>query len=105
GGGFTEKKWFQIRVGDIIRVTSGSPIPADLILFASSEPEGLCYIETANLDGETNLKIKQALPETAGILSPAVLSRVQGVLKSEQPNNHRYTYEGTLSIYTCGGEK
>jgi len=105
GGDFITKKWYQIRVGDIIRVSSGTPIPADLILLASSEPEGLCYIETANLDGETNLKIKQALPETAGILSPGVLSRVQGTLKSEQPNNHLYTYEGTLTIDTGGGEK
>jgi phospholipid-transporting ATPase len=105
GGDFVIKKWYQIKVGDIIRVTSGKPIPADLILLASSEPEGLCYIETANLDGETNLKIKQALPETAAILSPGVLSRVQGILKSEQPNNHLYTYEGTLTIDTGGGEK
>lgn len=105
GNDFAEKKWYQIRVGDIIRITSGRPIPADLILLASSEPEGLCYIETANLDGETNLKIKQALPETAGILSPGVLARVQGVLKSEQPNNHLYTYEGTLTIDTGGGDK
>ena len=105
GGEFVERKWYQIRVGDIIRVESGKPIPADLILLASSEPEGLCYIETANLDGETNLKIKQALPETAGILSPGVLGRVQGILKSEQPNNHLYTYEGTLTIDTGGGEK
>jgi phospholipid-transporting ATPase len=105
GGDFVVKKWYQIRVGDIIRVASGNPIPADLIVLASSEPEGLCYIETANLDGETNLKIKQALPETAGILSPGVLGRLQGVLKSEQPNNHLYTFEGTLSIDTGGGEK
>ena len=105
GGEFQERKWYQIRVGDIVRVESGKPFPADLILLASSEPEGLCYIETANLDGETNLKIKQALPETAGILSPGVLGRVQGMLKSEQPNNHLYTYEGTLSIDTGGGEK
>ena len=104
-GEFVPKKWYQIRVGDIVRVSSGSPIPADLIVLASSEPEGLCYIETANLDGETNLKVKQALPETAGILSPGVLSRVQGTLKSEQPNNSLYTYEGTLTIDTGAGEK
>ena len=105
GGDFVVKKWYQIKVGDIIRVNSGKPIPADLILLASSEPEGLCYIETANLDGETNLKIKQALPETANMISPTYLSQVQGVLKSEQPNNHLYTFEGTLTIDTGGGEK
>ena len=38
--------------------------PADLVILSSSNPEGMCYIETMNLDGETNLKIKKALPET-----------------------------------------
>ena len=26
-----------------------------------SEPQGMCYIETSNLDGETNLKIRQVI--------------------------------------------
>jgi phospholipid-transporting ATPase len=105
GSAFTETKWISVAVGDIVRVESESPFPADLVLLASSEPEGLCYIETANLDGETNLKIKQAIPETADFVSPAELARLGGKIRSEQPNSSLYTYEATLTIAAGGGEK
>lgn len=105
GSSFTDTKWTNISVGDIVRVESEEPFPADLILLASSEPEGLCYIETANLDGETNLKIKQAIPETCVMVSPSDLSRLGGKLRSEQPNSSLYTYEATLTVSAGGGEK
>lgn len=105
GSTFEETKWNNVKVGDVVRVESEEPFPADLVLLASSEPEGLCYIETANLDGETNLKVKQAIPETANLVSPADLSRLAGRLKSEQPNSSLYTYEATLTMQAAGGEK
>src|SRR5690606_24033091 len=82
GTSFEDTRWINVKVGDIVRVESEEPFPADLVLMASSEPEGLCYIETANLDGETNLKIKQAIPETAGLVSPGDLSRLSGRIRS-----------------------
>ncbi|PUU74450.1 hypothetical protein B9Z19DRAFT_1000538 [Tuber borchii] len=105
GTSFETQRWINVRVGDIVRVESEEPFPADLVLMASSEPEGLCYIETANLDGETNLKIKQAIPETANLVSPSELSRLSGRIRSEQPNSSLYTYEATLTIGVGGGEK
>jgi len=105
GSTFQDTRWIKVAVGDIIRVESEEPFPADLILLASSEPEGLCYIETANLDGETNLKIKQAIPETAHLVSHSELSRLGGRIRSEQPNSSLYTYEGTLTMQAGGGEK
>lgn len=105
GSAFRETKWVDVKVGDIIRVESEQPLPADMVLLASSEPEGLCYIETANLDGETNLKIKQAIPETAHLVNPGDLSRLSGRLRSEQPNSSLYTYEATLTMHAGGGEK
>jgi phospholipid-transporting ATPase len=93
-----------VQVGDVLRIESGENFPADMILISSSEPEGLCYIETSNLDGEVNLKIKQALPQTASILNPADMSKLQGVIKSEQPNNRLYNYDGALSLSTYGSQ-
>lgn len=97
-GDFVEKRWIDIKVGDIIRVKSEEPIPADIIVLSSSEPEGLCYIETANLDGETNLKIKQSRVETAKYIDSRSLANLKGTIISEQPNSSLYTYEGTMEI-------
>lgn len=105
GSNFDEAKWINVSVGDIVRVESEESFPADLVLLASSEPEGLCYIETANLDGETNLKIKQALPETAALVSSSDLGRLGGKIKSEQPNSSLYTYEAALTMQAGAGEK
>jgi phospholipid-transporting ATPase len=105
GSSFQDTKWINVAVGDIVRVESEEPFPADLVLLASSEPEGLCYIETANLDGETNLKIKQGIPETATLVSPSELSRLGGKVRSEHPNSSLYTYEATLTMQAGGGER
>ncbi|KAI8906468.1 hypothetical protein EDD86DRAFT_240841, partial [Gorgonomyces haynaldii] len=98
GTTFVTKRWKEVVVGDIIRVENGQYFCADLILISSSEPDGLVYIETANLDGETNLKIRQSLKETSEILTPDEVSRMDGLIKCELPNNSLYTFEGTLRI-------
>jgi magnesium-transporting ATPase (P-type) len=40
-----------------------------MLLLASSDPKGVCYVETKNLDGETNLKIKNVHKDVNGNLS------------------------------------
>lgn len=55
---FTTMEWKDIRIGDIVRVAEKEFFPSDLVIISSSEPEGGFYVETKNLDGETNLKLK-----------------------------------------------
>ena len=43
-----------------LKVTENEYFPADVLIINTSESKGSCYIETKNLDGETNLKYKQA---------------------------------------------
>jgi magnesium-transporting ATPase (P-type) len=72
-------------------------VAADILLLSSSEPNGLCFIETAELDGETNLKIKQCLVETAAMSQREdMLWSFNGEIICEPPNNLLNKFEGTL---------
>lgn len=52
------KKWGKLGVGDTIIVSQGESFPADVIIVDVSDGEKLAFVETKNLDGETNLKSK-----------------------------------------------
>merc|ERR1719471_167631 len=96
-GKTTKKKWRDVCVGDILIVEKSSFFPADLVLLSSSEPQGMCYIETSNLDGETNLKIRSSLQATTDLTSEQQLSRLTGIVEAELPNRHLYEFAGKLS--------
>ena len=50
----------DVQVGCFVKVKENQFFPCDMMLIASSLPKGIAYVETKNLDGETNLKHKQA---------------------------------------------
>uniref|UniRef100_A0A4W5Q596 Phospholipid-transporting ATPase n=1 Tax=Hucho hucho TaxID=62062 RepID=A0A4W5Q596_9TELE len=87
-----------VAVGDIVKVTNGQHLPADMVIVSSSEPQAMCYTETSNLDGETNLKIRQGLTHTAGLQSLEELMGLSGRLECEEPNRHLYDFTGTLRL-------
>lgn len=90
--------WEKVVVGDIVKVNGKEFVPADSILLSSSEPQGMCYIETSNLDGETNLKIRQGLQITADIKDIDSLMRLSGRMECESPNRHLYEFVGNIRL-------
>ncbi|XP_068270489.1 phospholipid-transporting ATPase ID isoform X1 [Nyctibius grandis] len=96
GGALRQEQWMNVRVGDIIKLENNQFVAADLLLLSSSEPHGLCYIETAELDGETNTKVRQAIPVTSELGDTSKLARFDGEVICEPPNNKLDKFGGTL---------
>ena len=93
---FITRKWSQIKLGDLIKVRNNEQFPADLILLSSSDENGICYVETKNLDGETNLKFLQANANLQKIKNEQKLSKIKYVCITKQPNEFIYKFDATL---------
>eukprot|EP00667_Euglena_gracilis_P000907 EG_transcript_907 len=105
--GWAPVPWRDVQLGNVVKVEKGGEFPADIVTITTSEEEGMAYVETANLDGETNLKPKRGLAETLAWTEPATLQQeATGVMDTEAPNNSLYTFtakwelpgRGTVSI-------
>ncbi|XP_070106724.1 phospholipid-transporting ATPase FetA isoform X4 [Equus caballus] len=97
-GRMKEDKWMNIQVGDIVKVENNQSVTADMLLLSSSEPYSLTYIETAELDGETNLKVKQAISVTSDMENNLkLLSAFDGEVRCESPNNKLDKFAGILT--------
>jgi len=48
---FQPKRWKDIMPGEIVEVVRDTFFPADLLFLTAENEEGVCYIETMNLDG------------------------------------------------------
>ncbi|XP_019938453.1 probable phospholipid-transporting ATPase IA isoform X5 [Paralichthys olivaceus] len=90
--------WEKVDVGDVFKINGCDFVPADAVILSSSEPQGMCYIETSNLDGETNLKIRQGLQITADIKDIDSLMRLSGRMECESPNRHLYEFVGNIRL-------
>ncbi|KAK1760402.1 putative phospholipid-transporting ATPase DNF3 [Echria macrotheca] len=98
-GPWSEVEWQDIKVGDIVRLQRDDNVPADIVLLHATGPNGMAYIETMALDGETNLKSKQACP-----LLAEDCDTIEGIMScnaeivSEDPNLDLYNYEGRVTV-------
>ncbi|CAO2614403.1 Phospholipid-transporting ATPase VA [Lemmus lemmus] len=93
---YVNRYWKEIRVGDFVHLRCNEIIPADILLLSSSDPDGLCHIETANLDGETNLKRRQVVRGFSELVSEFNPLTFTGVIECEKPNNNLSRFRGCI---------
>lgn len=94
---WTRTEWSHLKVGDVVRLSRDDEVPADLILLHADGENGLAYIETMALDGETNLKSKQVLPEFDGCDTIRGILDCQAELIVEDPNADLYNFNGRVA--------
>ncbi|KAK9291287.1 hypothetical protein L1049_009476 [Liquidambar formosana] len=95
-GQFQLKKWKKIQAGEVVKICADEAIPCDMVLLGTSDPSGIAYIQTMNLDGESNLKTRYARQETTS----AVLEgdSILGLIRCEQPNRNIYEFTANMEF-------
>ncbi|KAL2330514.1 hypothetical protein Fmac_018095 [Flemingia macrophylla] len=96
-GDFRSKKWKRIQAGEVVKIFADETIPADMVLLGTSDQSGLAYIQTMNLDGESNLKTRYARQETASAVTSEACD-VFGVIRCEQPNRNIYEFTANMEF-------
>ncbi|XP_075156670.1 phospholipid-transporting ATPase IF [Haematobia irritans] len=83
--------------GDLIVVRTDWDVPCDIVLLHSTDRNGKCFVTTANLDGESNLK---TLMVPRGLPAQTVenLTKNIGTIECESPRTDLYTFNGKLEL-------
>jgi phospholipid-translocating P-type ATPase (flippase) len=106
-----ETRWLDVKVGDIIKIYNKNPVPADVLLMvcasSTNNPDGICNVETKELDGETNLKPRlplSAISERArkGDSEENTLLNLRAEVKCELPNRFISKFSATCEVQTDG---
>ncbi|KFQ28139.1 putative phospholipid-transporting ATPase VD, partial [Merops nubicus] len=87
---YVDECWKNVSVGDFIRLSRS----ADMVLLYSSDLDGICYIETAGLDGETNLKQRQVVRGYSEQVSEIDPEKFSSRIECESPNNDLNRFRG-----------
>ncbi|KAH8285734.1 hypothetical protein KR018_001275 [Drosophila ironensis] len=89
-------KWQDLRVGDIVHLSNNETVPADILLLRTSDPHGVCYIDTCDLDGETNLKRREVVRGFEEMQSIFVPSKFVSRVEADAPTTKLYRFHGAL---------
>ncbi|XP_010266737.1 PREDICTED: phospholipid-transporting ATPase 1 [Nelumbo nucifera] len=95
-GQFQTKRWADIRVGETLMVSANETLPCDMVLLSTSDQTGVAYVQTLNLDGESNLKTRYAKQETLSKMPEK--EGINGLIKCERPNRNIYGFHANMEI-------
>jgi len=94
-------KRHEIRVGDLVEVGADCSFPCDMLLVYSGASDQACHITTANLDGETNLKVRQVvegLPQVSTARLLEDLAGLRGLIRCDRPSTDLYEFKGKIHL-------
>lgn len=88
----------DIHVGNIVWLRENDEVPCDLVLLGTSDPQGICYVETSALDGETDLKTR-VIPAACLGLAPELLHRIKGAIECPNPDKDIRRFDANLRLF------
>ncbi|CRG96436.1 guanylyl cyclase, putative [Plasmodium gallinaceum] len=91
-------RWMDLTVGNIVRLIENEEVPADIILLSCNNSDGLVYIETSLLNGETNLNKKYCVNETRNETSIYGVCNIKGRIVCEKPDSNMESFNGSLKL-------
>ncbi|KAL5520334.1 hypothetical protein ACEPAG_9548 [Sanghuangporus baumii] len=95
----------KIRVGDLVFLEKNQRVPADMVLLRTSDASGGCFIRTDQLDGETDWKLRVAVPTCQKLRSDKELLKLDAEIYADSPIKDIHTFIGTFSINNPPGEQ
>ncbi|XP_041973031.1 phospholipid-transporting ATPase VA [Aricia agestis] len=94
---YVRVKWRDVRVGDLVHLSNNEAVPADMVLLHSANPLGIAYLDTCNLDGETNLKQRLVAPGFREKHLEFAPQKFKSSVEVERPSTKIYRFNGTIS--------
>lgn len=88
----------DIRVGDLVWICGNDEVPCDMVLLGTSEHNGLSYVETAAIDGETDLKTRVVPLPCVGLTSD-LLHKLKGLIQCPGPDADLMRFDANLRLF------
>ncbi|KAG2143955.1 hypothetical protein BD769DRAFT_1747670 [Suillus cothurnatus] len=90
----------SLKVGDLVVLEKNQRVPADMVLLRTSDASGTCFIRTDQLDGETDWKLRVAVPATQKLVNDRELLDLDAEVYADAPIKDIHTFIGTFTIHT-----